>query len=182
MLRQLGIHFTQYHSRVDETLDVPLSVNRLAVELALRKAEACGSTDALVIAMDTIVVQGRLRLGKPIDRFDAQRMLKALSGKMHRVVTGVALRFRDKTVNEFEVTRVYFRKITAEEIKWYVTSGEPFDKAGAYAIQGSGRIFIEKIDGCYFNVIGFPIGAFQRALKKLNLTIFDLMEAPPKLA
>ena len=103
-------------------------------------------------------------------------MLKLLSGKKHRVITGVAISFEGRVLSESETTYVSFRKLKLNEIRWYVKTGEVFDKAGAYAIQGLGRIFIEKIEGCYYNVIGFPVAAFQRVLSRFGMNIFDLMK------
>jgi septum formation protein len=175
MLHELGIPFREFHSKVDERFEHGLKPDKLAVELAKRKTAACKISKSLIIAMDTLVVQGRNIFGKPSDAARATEMLSALSGKKHQVITGVALKYKGKIVSEVESTDVYFRKMKREEIDWYIKTGEPFDKAGAYAIQGLGRIFINKINGCYFNVIGFPIDAFQRALKRLGFTLFDLI-------
>ena len=101
-------------------------------------------------------------------------MLRLLSGRVHQVVTGVALQWKGQVYAEADVTKVKFRKIQAGEIDWYIDTGEPFDKAGAYAIQGVGRIFIERIQGCYYNVVGFPLTLFQRLLRRFDLTILNL--------
>lgn len=175
MLSFLRIPYINSVPPITERWSKQTTPERVAIGLAKKKAEFYASTDFLVIAMDTIVAVGNQKLGKPKDDSDARRMLKILSNRMHRVITGVALCHRGKTVTASEATRVWFRKLEPEEIEWYLRTGEISDKAGAYAIQGYARIFIRKIVGCYFNVIGFPIDCFQRSLKKLGLTIYDLM-------
>lgn len=174
MLFELNIPFRAFHSRIDETLKAA-DPSKAARDLAIRKVKACGKKDALVIGMDSLVVIGKNILGKPSDAADAERMLKLLNGKKHRVVTGVAISFQGRIVSESESTYVYFRKLIPKEIRWYLETGEPFGKAGAYAIQGLGRIFIRKIEGCYYNVLGFPVYAFQRALARFGISIHDLM-------
>ena len=124
--------------------------------------------------MDTLVVMNRLKLGKPASAQDARAMLQLLSGREHQVVTGVALQWNGRVHADAAVTKVEFRRIHAREIDWYIDTGEPFDKAGAYAIQGLGRIFINRIEGCYYNVVGFPLTLFQRLLRRFGLTILDL--------
>ncbi|HSE41566.1 MAG TPA: Maf family protein [Acidobacteriota bacterium] len=175
MLKELNIDFQEFHSRINETLINAADAKKSAVDLAVKKVKACGNRDALIIGMDSLVVLGKKIMGKPRDEKEAQSMLKRLSGKKHFVVTGIALSYKDKLVSGFESTDVFFRKLESQEIQWYISSGEPVDKAGAYAIQGIGRVFVRKINGCYFNVLGFPIAKFQVLLKKLGLTIFDLM-------
>jgi septum formation protein len=176
MLRELGIPFESFHPRIDETLKFR-NPEKAVRDLAQRKVEAYNEKKGLVIGMDSLVIIGKNKLGKPADAMDAERMLRLLSGKKHRVITGVAVSFRDRIVTESETTYVYFRKLKRPEMKWYIQTGEVFDKAGAYAIQGLGKVFIKKIEGCYYNVLGFPIDAFQRALSRFSLQIFDLMNS-----
>ena len=176
MLRELRIPFKSFHSRIDETLRFQ-NPEKAVRDLALRKINAYNGKKGLVIGMDSLVIIGKNKLGKPANAEEAERMLKLLSGKKHRVITGVAIAFQDRIVTESETTYVYFRKLKLQEIRWYIKTGEVFDKAGAYAIQGSGRVFIKKIEGCYYNVLGFPIEAFQRVLSRFGLTIFDLMNS-----
>jgi nucleoside triphosphate pyrophosphatase len=176
MLRELGIPFKSFHSRIDETLRFK-NPEKAICDLALRKVSACNGKNGLIIGMDSMVIIGKNRLGKPADAAEAEKMLKLLSGKKHRVITGVAISFQDRIITESETTFVYFRKLKLEEIRWYIKSGEAFDKAGAYAIQGLARVFIKKIEGCYYNVLGFPIEAFQRILSRLGLSIYDLMKS-----
>ena len=112
---------------------------------------------------------GGLILGKPSDADDARRMLRLLSGSVHEVLTGVCLRRGTRAVSAVEVTRVRFVPLTEEDIGSYVASGEPMDKAGAYAIQGLAGKFIDRIEGCYFNVVGLPIALVWRLLSSFNV-------------
>ena len=145
---------------IDETRkngEAPLEYVR---RLAREKAEAVASEheNGLVLGADTTVVVGENLLGQPLDDEDARRMLRLLSGKWHEVLTGVALvRIRGATKVDVETTRVRFAEISNAEIDWYVATGEPKGKAGAYAIQGRAALFIEEIEGDYFNIVGLPI-------------------------
>lgn len=174
MLDTLGIRFETFVSQVPELWRTEDPVGRTAVQLATRKARKYRGKDALVIAMDTIVAIKTEKLGKPTDPQEAEKMLQFLSGRTHDVVTGCALRWKGQTITGMDKTRVEFRDITPAEIDWYISTGEPFGKAGAYAIQGVGRIFINRIEGCYYNVVGFPLTLFQRLLRRWSLTILDL--------
>jgi septum formation protein len=165
-LRQAGIPFVVRSAPVDET---PLAgekpedyVRRLAEEKALAVAAAANET---VLGADTTVVIGDRLLGKPEDAADAARMLQALSGQCHQVLTGICLRGPSGLVRDFAATRVWFTRMTAREIQEYVASGEPLDKAGGYAIQGLGSKFIERIEGCYFNVVGLPVALVYKYLR-----------------
>lgn len=127
---------------------------------ALGKGKATAldiGTETPVVSADTIVVLENVILGKPADEADARRMLAMLSGRPHQVKTAVAVRFKDKTVLQVITTEVYFRQLTDSEIGWYVKTGEPMDKAGAYGIQGKGAVLVEKIEGSYDNVVGLPL-------------------------
>jgi septum formation protein len=139
-------------------------VRRLARDKA--RALACGETD-IILAADTVVaVEGHI-LEKPRDEADARRMLAMLSGRRHRVITGVCLRTAQREIVDLECTMVRFVDLTPQEIELYVASGEPLDKAGAYAIQGLASKFIDRIEGCYFNVVGLPVARVYRHLKTL---------------
>ena len=127
-------------------------------------AEVLG-TAVPVIAADTIVVLGETILGKPEDAADAKRMLRELSGRVHEVKTGTAVLYQDKTVLKVVTTKVFFRRLTEKEIDWYVQTGEPLDKAGAYGIQGKGAVLVEKIEGSYDNVVGLPLTEVYKILK-----------------
>ena len=174
MLQALKIDFRVCIPRVKEKWKEGENARKIAQTLAVAKAQKCRKEGALVLAMDTLVVAGRAILGKPDNDREAKAMLRLLSGRTHRVITGVALVWNGITLSEAAVTKVEFRRILPHEIDWYVETGEPSDKAGAYAIQGLGRIFINRIDGCYYNVVGFPLTLFQRLLRRLGFTIPDL--------
>lgn len=122
-----------------------------------------------VIAADTIVVIDGEILGKPKSPADAAAMLQRLSGREHEVLTGIAVAYKGRQAAEVCTTKVVFRKLTAEEITAYVATGEPLDKAGAYGIQGQGAVLVEKIDGCYNNVVGLPLTQLYLMLKKLGV-------------
>ncbi|HNX77934.1 MAG TPA: Maf family protein [Candidatus Rifleibacterium sp.] len=144
----------------------------------LKAFHAAGSlSSGLVIGADTIVVQGNSILGKPRDRRDAEQMLAALSGRRHRVITGIALVDVDgfRTYSHAEVTSVYFRELSPKDIKTYLDTDEPYDKAGAYGIQGHAGLFVEKIEGCYFNVVGFPVVAFEKMMQMAGYDLVDFM-------
>ncbi len=115
------------------------------------------SDDEVALAADTIVVLGDRILGKPTSPAKAVEFLKRLSGAWHKVITGFALLFRNRLVSSFDESRVKFKRLTREEIEWYVSTGEPLDKAGAYGVQGKGALLIERIEGDFFNVMGLPI-------------------------
>ena len=158
---------------MDETPVHTESPQDLVRRLALAKAELVAARalgPAIVIAADTVVVLEGAILGKPRTSEDARQMLEKLSGRTHSVMTGVTLiRLPDVERREFiETTQVHFASISNEEIVKYLSSGEPFDKAGAYAIQGLGGRFIPRIDGCYFNVVGLPLSRLCKELAELG--------------
>jgi len=169
ILRCAGIPFVVRPADVDESLLPSESAGAYVARLARAKAAAvdAGPGD-IVLGADTVVVLGGEILGKPIDAADAARMLKALSGRVHTVMTGIALRSAACSVEDVESTQVRFAPLTHAEIDEYVASGEPLDKAGAYAIQGLASRFIDRIEGCYFNVVGLPIALVNRRLRSLH--------------
>jgi len=158
---------------VDETRWNGETPAHLVRRLANAKAAAAAgrvSGAAIVLGADTeVVVDGEV-LGKPVADLDARDMLRRLSGRVHEVVTGLELiRLPDRaTRSELEVTRVTFAALSADEINSYVATGEPFDKAGGYAIQGRAGRFITRVEGCYFNVVGLPLSRLCRALLELG--------------
>ena len=173
ILRSAGLPFSVLSSAVDETPVHTESPQDLVRRLALAKAELVAARalgPAIVIAADTVVVLEGAVLGKPRTSEDARQMLEKLSGRTHSVMTGVTLiRLPDVERREFiETTQVHFASISNEEIVKYLSSGEPFDKAGAYAIQGLGGRFIPRIDGCYFNVVGLPLSRLCKELAELG--------------
>lgn len=140
-----------------------------ARRLAQAKAEAgWEGADEIVLGADTIVVIDERILEKPSNSNDASAMLRLLSGREHTVITGICLRHREGVIIDHSATQVRFAPLTDSEIATYVASGEPFDKAGAYAIQGLASKFVESVDGCYFNVMGLPLSLFYRHWKSLT--------------
>ncbi len=175
VLRNAGVHFEAVATHVDEARqpNEPAEelVRRLAEAKARRAARAAGrDVPAIVVGADTAVVVDGLLLGKPASAEEAREMLRRLSGRTHSVITGLAaIRLPDGEARaELETTRVSFALLTAEEVEDYVASGEPFDKAGAYAIQGRGRRFVTRVEGCYFNVVGLPLARLYRILRELG--------------
>ena len=169
ILRSVGWEFTVAVADVDETPmpgeDPAPYVERLA--LAKARAVAANHPCQLVLGADTTVVVDETILGKPEDAGDARRMLRMLSGRRHQVLTGVAL-VRDGAAADERVTHqtteVLFATLSDAEIDWYIATGEPMDKAGGYAIQGFGAVFIEEIRGDYWNVVGLPINLVYRLI------------------
>jgi len=162
ILRAVCWPFAQIAANIDETRHDAEDAVVYVKRLAQTKAETVASqlTEGRVLGADTVVVIEGEILGQPGDDENARRMLKLLNGKWHEVVTGVALVNAGKveaTRVDHEVTRVRFCEMSDQEIDWYVSTGEPRDKAGAYAIQGQGGVFIEEITGDYFNIVGLPI-------------------------
>lgn len=156
---------------VDETRKYGESALEYVQRLAREKAEAVASAceGGLVLGADTTVVVGEHLLGQPVDDEDARRMLRLLSGKWHEVLTGVALvRIGGETKVDVETTRVRFAEMSESEIDWYVSTGEPRGKAGAYAIQGQAALFIEEIEGDYFNIVGLPIRLVYEMAREKN--------------
>ena len=182
LFRQIGIDFTTHPSGVDETLDEITAPGTLANKLAEMKADAVAErySESLVIAADTIVAIKDHILGKPKNEGDACKMLTLLSGKSHHVFTGVCVHHTDAESNILsslkftERTRVSFSELSRREIEHYIKRGSPFDKAGSYGIQDDlGSLFVEKIEGDYYNVVGFPLNRFYRELKRKMPDIFQ---------
>jgi septum formation protein len=160
ILNAVGWPFEVVASGVDETQKPDENPATYVQRLAVEKAQAVASTrkTGLILAADTTVVVDDHLLGQPEDDSDARRMLKLLSGKWHEVLTGVALlRIGGELNVGIETTRVRFAELSQREIDWYVATGEPKGKAGAYGIQGKAALFIEAIEGDYFNIVGLPI-------------------------
>lgn len=189
LLKQIGVPFEVCPAEVDETLPERVDAPEvLAIELAVNKIRAVAKKfpSRWLLAADTIVVIGRKPLGKPQSANEAFEMLKRLSGRTHRVVTGLCLARTDskgKIVRQFETsetTLVTFRKISDEEIAAYVATGEPMDKAGAYGIQGKAAIFVTKIVGCYFNVVGLPLAKLAMLLKEARFDVTSFWDKTVK--
>lgn len=173
LLEQVGITGFQVISPdVDERVEPGLSPAGMVEELSLRKARAAADKtgpDGLIIAADTVVALDGAVLGKPRDEADAFAMLSALSGREHRVYTGVSVLRGDRAVTEHEETAVCFRALAPGEIWGYIATGEPMDKAGAYGIQGIGALLVSGIRGDYCNVVGLPVFRLGRMLARFGV-------------
>lgn len=174
LLDQIGVQFELLNADIDETpLDNEAAgdyVKRLAIEKATA-GQSIATADKPVLGADTIVVLDNQLLGKPRNKEHAISMLLALSGRQHQVMTAVALVQGDVTVSDVVTTSVTFRTISEQEALNYWDTDEPKDKAGGYGIQGLGAQFVEKIDGCYFAVVGLPLMKTQQLLSKLSSLI-----------
>ena len=174
LLTQIGINFEVVESGADETAHG--AAHKQVEVLALRKADAVRqkiSGEAIIIAADTLVELGGEVLSKPVDAEEAFKMLKALQGRRHTVYTGVALvRTGDnKAISAFvEVADVFFRHLSDAEIRAYINTGEPFDKAGAYGVQDRGAAFVRRVEGDYFAVVGLPLARLVEELAKISVT------------
>lgn len=173
VLRNAGFVFEVVPSTADEAEGEKGNPAALAERLARRKAEEVAARFAaqdgvVVLGADTVVVVDDALLGKPASAEEAIAMLSRLSGRAHEVITGVALAAPGTTRRALahEMTRVFFRPLTRQEIEAYVATGEPMDKAGAYAVQGQGARLVTRVEGCYFNVMGLPVALVDRLLRE----------------
>jgi len=168
ILTSVGWPFEAIPADIDESRFESEDALGYVLRLAQTKAETVAARVASgrVLGADTVVVIDQEILGQPRDDDDARRMLSLLSGKWHEVVTGVALVSESQTSVAHQTTRVRFAALTSEEIEWYVSTGEPKGKAGAYAIQGQGALFIQEIQGDYYNVVGLPVRLVYELVRK----------------
>ncbi len=172
LLRELGIDFEVVVSNVDEALHPGESGELAAERLARAKALAVAvSTPAPVLAADTVVLCDGELLGKPADEDDARRMLRRLSGHTHEVVTGVCLAWQERELSARDRTAVTFAALSPAEIEWYVATGEPMDKAGAYHVDGRGALFIRGVTGSPSNVAGLPVRLVYTLAAELGLRL-----------
>lgn len=172
LLKQLNIKFKSFSINIDEAVKknekpsaAVLRISREKLNLAKEK-----KLDGIIITADTIVVLDSKILGKPKDEKDAFRILKMLSGRTHKVYTGYSLfnSENNRTISGYETTEVTFRKLNDDEILEYIAGGSPMDKAGAYGIQDDfGAVFIKKINGCYYNVVGLPLAKLYHSLLRI---------------
>jgi septum formation protein len=169
ILENAGLRFIVRPAEVEEKRLAGESAEAYVKRVARAKAEAieAGARD-IVLGADTVVAVDDEILGKPADREEATRMLRRLSGREHVVMTGICLRSAARLIEDVEATRVQFVPLSRQEIRDYVASGEPMDKAGAYAIQGLASKFVGRVAGCYCNVVGLPIALVYRRLKELD--------------
>ncbi|MCD6420068.1 MAG: septum formation protein Maf [Synergistetes bacterium] len=150
------------------------AVVRIASEKVVSVKDIVG--ERVILAADTVVVMDDVALGKPTDMTDAERMLKLLSGREHSVITGLALYNDGRIFTAVESTKVWFCNMSDRDINFYLSTDEPIGKAGGYAIQGYGSLFIKKIEGCYFNVVGLPVFRLRMLFQKAGIDILDFMK------
>ena len=173
LLENIGLKFSIKPADIEEVHRDLTDFGDIVIDLAEQKADVIKEKmfhDRIIIASDTIVVINGKILNKPIDREDAFNMLKLLSGNIHSVFTSLYVYdgYEKETIKKYSETKVEFYELTDEQISDYLDTDEPFDKAGAYGIQGYGSKFIKKIDGCFFSVMGFPIPLFSQEMYKLG--------------
>lgn len=173
MLETLGVPFTLAPVDCDETLSAELTTAEAVRDVAVRKALASLNTleedgDCWTLAADTVVKIDDEVMGKPRDRGDAARMLEKLSNRVHRVYTGVALASTEREDSFVAYTDVHFAPLTGAQIRWYVGTDEPLDKAGAYAVQGLASVFVKSLRGSYSNVVGLPLNETVTLLEKIG--------------
>ncbi|MDD3013632.1 MAG: Maf family protein [Candidatus Gastranaerophilales bacterium] len=176
LLKSLNIEFEVIPSQVEENIDEEDFSFKLIEKLALEKAQDVAEKinyPAIVIGADTVVVIDNHILGKPTDKENAFQMLKLLSGRTHKVISAIALidNSLNKSITDHVVSEVTFRNLTDSEIRSYIETGEPMDKAGAYAIQGLASKFISSISGCYNNIVGISTDKLTKMLKKSGINI-----------
>lgn len=174
LLRQAGCEFQVWPSRAEEDNAAALPPDDLVRLHARLKAQAVANEvqpGDIVIGADTIVVLAGKVYGKPEKAAAAEAMLAELSGRTHSVWSGVAVVSQGQWLVDAVETRVTLAKLTAEQIRRYVATGEPLDKAGAYAVQGRGALFVERLEGCYFNVVGLPLRALSRLLSQAGVEL-----------
>lgn len=168
LLGLLNIPFTIRVADIDESMDPALSPFDEVARVSRLKALAIDrQPEDVVIAADTIVVCDDKVLGKPVDARDANRMLSMLSGRAHQVMTGMTVLRGDRVISHTEVTDVYFRPLTQQQIEAYIATKDPMDKAGSYGIQSGAAIFVEKISGDYYNVMGLPVCRLSQILEQI---------------
>ena len=175
LLTQMGItDFIVLLPEVDETIPDSTAPDEAVLRLSEIKTASVSKTmdkESIIIAADTVVAINGEILGKPADENDAFRMLSMLSGNMHEVFTGICVICGEKKLQALERTEVYFLELAPDEIRNYIKTGEPFDKAGAYGIQGAGGMFVKSINGDFYNVIGLPICTLSLMLKEFGIQL-----------
>lgn len=175
LLRRIGItdfdiRIPEVEERFPEGLTPPQVVSYISREKS--DAVPC-APEEIVITADTMVFLDDQRLGKPADEADALRMLTALQGRRHTVCTGVTVRQGERRLTEAESTAVYFRPASESELRAYIRTGEPMDKAGSYGVQGKGALLVERLDGDFFNVMGLPVLRLSRMLERFGVFLLD---------
>ena len=174
ILSEMGLTYTVRVSNADETPPAGAAPQEAAVAVAARKAQTVerGPDDVVIGADTTVLTPDGEVFGKPHSREEAERMLRALSGRTHVVITGIAVLRGDTLLQRAVETRVRFRDLTAAEIEAYIDTGEPFDKAGAYGIQGRAAWLVDVIDGDFFNVVGLPVAPLGEMLREVGFDVW----------
>ena len=177
ILKDAGFNFRVITSNIEEISDKENVIERI-LDIAEKKLEqiAKNNVNEFILAADTVVELNKNIFGKPKDRKEAFKFLKTLSGKIHKVITAYVFKNISKNIliREVVISEVKFFDLDDETINWYLDTGEPFDKAGAYGIQGYGRVLVEKIDGDYYSIMGFPISNFLKNLRKIGYKISQI--------
>lgn len=177
ILENFGFSLKTVSKNIDE-ISSKEEITEKIMDIAQQKTMAVAEDypDENVVGADTVVVIDGKILGKPKDETEAFEMLKSLSGKSHEVITAYSFVNLKKNIflNDAEITKVFFKDMSDKEINWYISTNEPVDKAGAYGIQGKGAYFIEKIEGDFFSVMGFPLGRFLRRLTEIGINLENL--------
>lgn len=177
LLSNLNMNFKVISSEIEEFISEKESPSTVAMSLSFQKALSVANTVGekdIVIGADTIVVLDGEILGKPTDEEDALNMIKKLSGKYHEVITGISIvrLYDNKKIIDHSITKVKMKELDIDKIQRYINTKEPLDKAGSYGIQGYGSLFVEKIEGDYFNVVGLPVGKLEEMLyRHFNINI-----------
>lgn len=178
LLSMLGLEFDIITANIDETMDPSVPVEEAVMEVCRRKAEAVGAENPgkVIVSADTVVtVEGRI-LGKPHSEAEAMQMLQSLSGRSHTVMTAICL-YRDGTAEtHVEKTRVVFKPLSEEEILAYIATGSPMDKAGAYGIQDGAAVFVEALEGDYYNVMGLPLCLLTKCLRQWGIPVLGTVK------
>ena len=177
ILRDMGFNFKVLTADIEEISDKK-NINERILDIAEKKLEQISKNNVneFILAADTVVELDKNIFGKPKDREEAFKFLKLLSGKIHRVITAYVFKNISKNIliKEVVVSEVKFFHLDDDTINWYLDTDEPFDKAGAYGIQGYGRVLVEKIDGDYYSIMGFPISNFLKNLRKIGYKISQI--------
>jgi septum formation protein len=173
LLKKITEDFIVFPADIDESVPKSVSADNYAEYLAVKKAIAVFNKypDSIVIGCDTAVILDDKILGKPKDKNEAKNMLRMLSGREHKVITGCALFCRKKSLSFSVETKVRFYELSKQEIEDYINTDEPYDKAGGYGIQGKASLFISGITGDYYNVVGLPVAALNKAMRKFEKEI-----------
>lgn len=177
ILENFGFNLKIISKNIEEVSNKKYITDKI-IDIANKKVLAVAKDypNEYVVASDTVVVVDNEILGKPKNKNEIYNMLKKLSNREHEVITSFSLVNISKnlSISDFEISKVQFKSISDEDIKWYINTNEPFDKAGAYGIQGKGSFFVEKIQGDFFSIMGFPIGKFVRTLNKIGISLSDI--------